>query len=117
MLSLETEFDHCWTLFSVRFPELSKPTMKVTKMTACWGKCYYTQNKITLASRLESCPQEFAHHVIFHECCHLIHPNHSRAFYDLLQQFDPMERAHGEQKQQRLARLQALVEGIVRLNG
>lgn len=117
MLSLETEFDHCWTLFSVRFPELPKPTMAVTKMTVCWGKCYYTQNKITLASRLESCPQEFAHHVIFHECCHLIYPNHSHAFYDLLQQFDPMERAHGEQKQQRLARLQALVEGIVRLNG
>lgn len=112
MISLETEFNYCWTIFSVRFPELSKPTMKVTKMTRCWGKCYFMDSKITLSSRLQDSSQEFVHHVIFHEMCHLIHHNHGRPFYNLLQEFDPMERPHDEQKQKRLAQLQKIVETL-----
>ncbi len=91
-MNLEEEFNNCFTIFQASFPQLTKPNLKVRKMRS-WGYCAYTNNIIALNSKLINCSPDFVRHVIFHELCHLVYPNHKREFYDLLKQFDPLQQA------------------------
>ena len=53
-----------------------------------WGSCT-PQQKIILNTELIKAPIACINYVILHELCHLVHHNHSQAFYQLLNQFMP----------------------------
>ncbi len=63
---------------------VSLPQLKIRSMTSRWGSCHYTKGMITLNRRLIEAPRHCIEHVVTHEFCHFIHPNHSKEFYALL---------------------------------
>lgn len=64
----------------------------IRKMRASWGRCYCQQNKIVLNLRLIQAPLECLDAVLFHEYMHFFQPNHSKTFYQLLEQYVPDHR-------------------------
>lgn len=66
--------------YGVEYPEL-----KIREMTSRWGSCLPKKGIITLNKRLIEAPKYCIEYVIYHEFCHFIHPDHSKAFYTLLQ--------------------------------
>ena len=82
---LSPVFEDCWKIFSAHFPHLPHPVMRIGRNKKTWGICYhYTPARISLSKHLARTTLEFQQHVIFHELCHIIYPNHRREFYDLL---------------------------------
>lgn len=53
-----------------------------------WGSCY-SDGRLQFNWRLAMAPKPVIDYVIQHELCHLIHPNHSPAFWQLVQQHCP----------------------------
>lgn len=58
-----------------------------------WGSCNHQKN-ISLNYKLLFLPRELAKHVLLHELCHTKHLNHSKRFWQLLQQLDPQTAMH-----------------------
>ena len=67
---------------------LEKPILQIKKMEKRWGSCT-PQQKIILNPELIKAPVACINYVILHELCHLVHHNHSKAFYQLLENFMP----------------------------
>lgn len=53
-----------------------------------WGSCY-ADGRVQFNWRLAMAPKPVIDYVIQHELCHLIHPNHSPAYWQLVQQHCP----------------------------
>lgn len=66
-----------------------KPKLKYRKMTASWGNCRMPSGIITLNKYLIRTPLDFIDYVMVHELVHLIHQNHGRNFYSLLEKLMP----------------------------
>lgn len=60
---------------------LSLDTIEFRAMKSRWGTCIPAKKKILFNSKLVHCPIEAIEYVVLHEIVHLIHPNHSNAFY------------------------------------
>ena len=72
-----------------------------------------SNGKITINVTIGNQSTEVIRHVIFHELCHLIHLNHSREFYDTLDELDPLHRKrNGAYLEKRLQNLENLTETI-----
>ncbi|MFI3306532.1 MAG: SprT family zinc-dependent metalloprotease [Rikenellaceae bacterium] len=81
----------------VKFAEIAEPiiaryarygvepsSIYIQEMTSRWGSC--TQGgKVILNTELVKMPKPCIEYVITHELTHLIHRNHTKAFYDLLE--------------------------------
>lgn len=65
------------------------PQLRLRNMKSRWGSCMPSKQVITLNTRLLSAPLLCISYVVVHEYCHFIHPNHSKAFYGLLESFLP----------------------------
>lgn len=62
--------------------KLDKPRLVIRRMSRRWGSC--TPNKmIILNPEIIKAPSKCIDYVVRHELCHLVHPNHSQAFYGL----------------------------------
>lgn len=57
--------------------------IKLRELKAAWGNCR-KNGTITFSKTLIHVPYEIIYSVVAHEMCHLIHFNHSKAFYELL---------------------------------
>ena len=68
---------------------ISEPTLKIRKMTSRWGSCTPKKNQITLNSQLIHYNERFIDYVVIHEYAHLIQPNHSKAFYAIIEKYMP----------------------------
>ncbi len=71
---------HCIQYAHLDFP---KPTLRISLMKTRWGSCT-AKGTITLNPLLVLMPSNLIDYVIIHELCHLKHPNHSKAYYNLL---------------------------------
>lgn len=75
-------FEETWEAFKEE--SLSKPSLTLRRMKKSWGRCAPQQSKVTLNTHLVKAERDCIKYVITHEFCHLIHANHSSAFYKLL---------------------------------
>ena len=64
---------------------MQKPSLKCRIMSSKWGVCYTRNNRITISSYLIHYPFECLEYIIVHELTHFIIPNHSRRFYDIVE--------------------------------
>ena len=58
-------------------------------MTSRWGSCQPQTSRISLNLRLARLPREYTVYVLLHEMCHLLHADHSTAFYEELTKVCP----------------------------
>lgn len=54
-----------------------------------WGSCS-SRRSITLNSKLLFLPEHLVRYIMVHELCHTVHMNHSREFWSLVHQHDPL---------------------------
>ena len=86
-------FDECWTHFKNYYPKYEKPLLSFRTMKTRWGSL--SQNtrqipaKMTLNTLLVCSNNNCIKQVIYHELCHLIHPNHGKGFYEIFEFFVP----------------------------
>ncbi|MGM9935752.1 MAG: M48 family metallopeptidase [Candidatus Ornithomonoglobus sp.] len=60
------------------------PSLKIRDMKSQWGNCRRAQSLITLNKRLYMLPRRQIELVAAHELSHMVQPNHSAAFYAVL---------------------------------
>ena len=60
------------------------PDLKIRKMTTRWGVCNTKLKTVTLNLELIKRDTKYLDYVIAHELSHLIYPNHSRDFWNLV---------------------------------
>ena len=61
-----------------------KPSgFEIRRMPKRWGSCT-PKGKIILNTELIKAPKGCIEYVIIHELCHLVHPDHSKAYWNLL---------------------------------
>ncbi|MFA6856507.1 MAG: SprT family zinc-dependent metalloprotease [Treponema sp.] len=109
-LAIFTELlDECWSRFSERYPDAVQPELRLRTMKSRWGSLSQqtARRQGTLRTALAGgrtvtrpphmtlntllvCAEPYCiKQVIYHELCHIIHPDHSRAFYETLASFVP----------------------------
>ena len=86
---INTIFDQVCREVHLLFVNMEFPTIKSRKMTSRWGSCSPQKMTIILSKSLIHKPLLCVNYVILHEFCHLIHPNHSPDFYNLVGSFMP----------------------------
>lgn len=62
--------------------------IRIKDLVSRWGSCS-AKGAISINRRCSCLPPELLDYVILHEFCHLIHLNHSKAFWQLLRQYLP----------------------------
>lgn len=67
---------------------LPTPQLKLRQMPTRWGSCT-PSGVISLNPDLIKTPGGCVEYVIVHELCHLVHRNHDRTFYELLERILP----------------------------
>jgi predicted metal-dependent hydrolase len=60
-----------------------------------WGSCTPDSGRIRISRRLIDFPSWVVDYVIVHELAHLKEPNHSPAFWELVNRYELAERARG----------------------
>ena len=68
---------------------ITEPSLKIRNMTSRWGSCMPSKNQITLNLQLIHYDEKFIEYVVLHEYAHLIQPNHSKAFYHVIEKYMP----------------------------
>lgn len=78
--------DQCFGHYQLR--QFSMPTLRVQRLAKRWGSLS-TRGTMTLHSGLVQAPVSCIRYVIWHELCHLVHADHSVAFFKLLDEVCP----------------------------
>ena len=82
-------------LLEKRVPYWSKITninykmFKVNDATSKFGSCIPSKKILHFSSRLIMLPEDIIDGVIVHELCHIVYPNHSKDFYNLVRKYKP----------------------------
>ena len=63
---------------------LPDPVLKQRVMRSRWGSCMPLKGIVTMNTYLAIMPEAIIDHVMLHELCHFLQPNHSRHFYDAM---------------------------------
>ncbi|MFH1458072.1 MAG: YgjP-like metallopeptidase domain-containing protein [Candidatus Omnitrophota bacterium] len=67
----------------------------VTDQNSKFGCCSYRSARIRISHKIGLMPGWVRDYVVMHEMAHLIEPNHSRAFWDIVNRYERAERARG----------------------
>ena len=87
---LNINYDH----FTKKIPY---PSLKIRKMTSRWGVCNIRTHEITLNLELIKRDVSYLDYVIIHEMSHLIHGDHSTAFWKLVGENMPNYKKYREE--------------------
>ena len=68
---------------------ISYNNVKVRDAKTKYGSCNPTKKELHFTSRLVMLNDEAIDGIIVHELCHIVHPNHSRDFYKLVEKYIP----------------------------
>ena len=79
-------FEKIYQNFSKKIPH---PTLRIRKMTTRWGVCNIKTHMITINLELMKRDTAYLDYVITHEMSHLIHGDHSKAFWNLVEENMP----------------------------
>ena len=80
------ELDKIYKQFPINIPN---PTLTIRKMKTKWGVCNVKTNRVTLNLELIKKDIKYLDYVIVHELYHLIYPNHSKDFWNLVSVLTP----------------------------
>lgn len=69
--------------------DIPYPALKLRSMKRCWGTCQAQTALITMNPKLIHAPLSCTDYILAHELAHLVEPNHSAAFYQVLQKAYP----------------------------
>lgn len=69
--------------------QLTPQRVAVKNYKSCWGNCYYQRGLVQFNWKLLQAPEWVVDYVIVHELAHLVHPNHSSDFWNLVQRHYP----------------------------
>ena len=83
----QEELSHLYPLFEKY--GVAKPQLRIRDMDTRWGSCLAKKGIITLNKRLLEVPRNCIEYVVMHELCHLVHPNHSKQYYQFLTMMMP----------------------------
>lgn len=78
-----------WDNFICFSNGLRLPEINIKYTTSQWGSCTPSKNRISISTRLIHHPISCLDYVLLHEYAHLLIPNHSKAFYDIIKQYMP----------------------------
>jgi hypothetical protein len=78
--------ENCYRLYSRNIPH---PSLTIRKMTTRWGVCNTRSKRVTLNLELIKMPLFCLDYVIYHELSHLIYANHSKDFWNLVEENCP----------------------------
>ena len=67
----------------------------VTDQNSKFGCCNYRTGCIRISHRISAMPQWVRDYVVIHELAHLAVPDHSKAFWDIVNRYKLAERARG----------------------
>ncbi len=67
----------------------------VTNQQKRYGSCNYKKKAIRISHHLAQMPDWVRDYVITHEMAHILEPNHSKAFWDIVYRYKLAERARG----------------------
>ncbi len=67
----------------------------VTTQNSRFGCCNYRTARIRISHKIGMMPKWVRKYVVMHEIAHLIEPNHSRTFWDIVSRYKLTERARG----------------------
>ncbi|MEY2891992.1 MAG: hypothetical protein RJA98_1900 [Pseudomonadota bacterium] len=76
-----------------RFQGLALPPLRIQRLSKRWGSLS-AGGTMTLHSGLVQAPAACIRYVMLHELCHLLHPDHSASFFELLGEVCPGWEAH-----------------------
>ena len=86
-------FEECWAHFNNYYPKYKKPILVLRTMKTRWGSLSQSTKskpaRMTLNTILVCSNNSCIKQVIYHELCHLIHPNHGKGFYETFEFFVP----------------------------
>lgn len=83
----QEELCHLYPLFEKY--GVAMPQLRIRDMDTRWGSCLAKKGVITLNKRLLEVPRNCIEYVVMHELCHLVHPNHSKQYYQFLTMMMP----------------------------
>lgn len=67
----------------------------VTNQQKRCGSCNYKKKTIRMSHHLAYMPEWVRDYVIIHEMAHILEPNHSKSFWDIVYRYKLVERARG----------------------
>ncbi len=79
---------------------VKRPVLKLRRMKTLWGSISLHRNTITFNRYLLEAEPACVEYVLVHELSHLIHPNHSKAYYAFLEDLMPDWKARKERLNQ-----------------
>ncbi|QKI88683.1 M48 family metallopeptidase [Thiomicrorhabdus xiamenensis] len=83
------DYLHPKVAFYAEQMQLAPKQIKVKNYKSCWGNCYHQRGLVQFNWKLLQAPEWVVDYVIVHELAHLVHPNHSRDFWSLVQYHYP----------------------------
>ena len=88
------QFEDCADRYAAEM-DLDYDRIEIRNQKTKWGSCS-TTGTIGLNWRLLMAPPEIIEYVVIHELAHLREPNHSEAFWSLVEQYDPDYTDHAD---------------------
>ncbi len=82
----EQRLEYCYSLFE---EDILYPKLKIRNMKTRWGVCNRRDDSITLNSKLIRYEIHDIDYVIIHELAHLVHFDHSKAFWQTVEKYMP----------------------------